>query len=101
MCDTDELRRSIIRREIDKQLHEQLAELQGDLMRGCGEKDSYEDIYSKMIINSIVISVKITATMIIEALFDTGVWEPRSDDDMRKDLFAVVNGGKSREREED
>lgn len=101
MDDTNELRRSVIQREIDKQLHEQLAELQGDLMRGCEEKDSYEDIYSKMIVNSVVISVKITATMIMEALFDTGVWEPRPDDEMRKGLFVVVDGGKSREREKD
>lgn len=95
MDDTNELRRSIIEREIDKQLFTQKDGLREAIMQGCKETDSYEEIYTKMIINSTMASVKITAMMIMEMLFDTGVWTPRSEDELRKNIFSVVNGKKN------
>lgn len=90
MDDARELRRAVISREVERQIDEQKEELQEAIFRGCTETDSAEKIYTKMVLNGIIISAKIIADMTVNMLIDYGLVLPTSEDEIRKSLFSVV-----------
>lgn len=87
----DDLIRKVIEQEVARQLNEQKEELQKSLLQGCGEKDTSEEIYTRMIVNSVYISVTLAADIAIGILLRGGV-QPRSEEELRRSLFAVCNG---------
>lgn len=88
----DSLKRTAIRQEVAKQLDMQREELIETLFQGCGEKDTPEKIYSRMIINGVYASVTLAAEMAIGILLESGEVTPRSDDELRRSIFSVCSG---------
>jgi len=88
----DSLKRTAIRQEVAKQLDMQREGLLETLFQGCGEKDTPEKIYSRMIINGVYASVTLAAEMAIGILLESGEVTPRSDDELRRSIFSVCSG---------
>lgn len=84
----NDLIRKVIEQEVARQLDEQKEELQEALFQGCGERDTPEEIYTKMIINGIYFSVTLAADMAIGILLRGGA-EPRSEEELRRQIFSV------------
>ena len=101
MDDTDELIKSVIEKEVDRQIAEQEKDLVEAITQGIKETDNLEMACAQMVRNGFVIAAKVCAVMAARMLFDAGVWEPKSDRELRKSLLTVVDGGKSRKRKED
>lgn len=101
MCDTEKLIKSVIEKEVDKQIAEQEEDLIADITQGIKETDSLEMACAQMVRNGFVIATKVCAVMAAKMLFDAGVWEPKPDNELVKSLLTVVDGGKSREQKED
>lgn len=87
---TDELIRAVIGQEVDRWFLGQEGWLMDNIFSGCKETDSTEKIYSMMVVNSIMTSVKIAADMTISFLIKAGISEPKSEDELRKRLMSVV-----------
>lgn len=87
---TSELIRTVIGQEIDRWFSEQGDWLNENILSGCDETDSYEKIYSRMVLNSIATSVKIAADIAITFLIKAGVSEPKSEEELRRLLMSVV-----------
>lgn len=87
---TSELIRSVIGQEIDRWFSEQGDWLKENILSGCDETDSYENIYSRMVLNSIATSVKLAADIAITFLIKAGVSEPKSEEELRRLLMLVV-----------
>ncbi|MDE5699159.1 MAG: hypothetical protein K2I96_17425 [Lachnospiraceae bacterium] len=64
--------------------------LKKGLLEGCTDEDSSEEVYSKMIINSMEIAANISAKIIMEILFTTGIMEPVEEEKLRKNVLSVI-----------
>lgn len=87
---TDELIRAVIGQEVDRWFSMNEGWLMDNIFSGCKKTDSAEKIYSMMVVNSIVTSVKIAADLAISFLIKAGISEPKSEDELRKRLMSVV-----------
>lgn len=85
-----ELITAVVYREVDRQIAGQEDKLMEDIMQGLEETDSLEQMCAKMIRNGIVISIKLAADMAIGILVESGISEPRSDDELRRKIMNVV-----------
>ena len=87
---TSELIRSVIGQEIDRWFSEQGDWLRENLLSGCDETDSFEKIYSRMVLNSIITSVKMAVDIAISFLIKAGISEPKNEEELRRLLMSVV-----------
>lgn len=67
-----------------------MKDIKNGILYGCEDKDSMEEIFSKMIINSMTISAEISAQIILEMLLSGGVIKPIDERLAREKLFSVV-----------
>lgn len=67
-----------------------VGEIKRRLLQGCDETDSAEEIYAKMIINSMEIAAEISAKIILEILIAAGMFESADERQLRRALFSVV-----------
>lgn len=88
----DDLKRMAIAQEIDRQIYEQREELQEAILRGCDDKDTLEETCTKMVMNGVCFSARLAAEMAIGILLESGLFTPRSDDELRKSIFSVCSG---------
>ena len=65
-------------------------QLKERLLEGCTRQDTKEEIYSRMIVNSMEIAANISAKIIMEILFTAGVMEPAAEEQLRKNVLTVV-----------
>lgn len=65
-------------------------QLEEGLLEGCTCEDTKEEIYSRMIINSMEIAANISAKIIMEILFANGVMKPAAEERLRKNVLTVV-----------
>ena len=87
---TSELIRSVIGQEIDRWFSEQGDWLMENILSGCDETDSFQNIYSRMVVNSIITSVKMAADIAISFLIKAGISEPKNEEELRRLLMSVV-----------
>ncbi len=90
MDDTEELRRTVIAHEIERQLASQTVELTEDICQGLDETDSLEVKCAKMVRNGIVISINIAADIAIGMLVNAGIVEPKSENELRRNIMSVI-----------
>lgn len=64
--------------------------LKEGLLEGCTDENTQEEIYAKMIINSMEIAAGISAKIILEILFTAGVMEPVEEEKLRKNVLSVI-----------
>lgn len=81
--------RAVIAREVAKQLDRQKEELHEALFRGCDYNDTFEKIFSTMVINSVYYSVTLAAEMAIGILLESGEFTPRSEEELRRCIFSL------------
>ncbi len=86
----DNLLKTVIEREVDRQLEGQKDKLEECIFRGCEESDSWEEVCAKMVLNGITVGTKLAAQMAIDILIGSGVCKPKTDDELRKELFLVA-----------
>lgn len=67
-----------------------MEEITRELTRGCTNEDTREEVFSKMIINSMEIAAGISAKVILEILLTAGVMEPADEDQLRKNVMSIV-----------
>ena len=91
----NDLMRVAIENEVRRQMDMQKEELHKALFRGCDNEDTFEEIFSKMVINSVYCSVTLAAEMAIGILLEGGA-VPRSEEELRRTLFSVC-GEKDRQ----
>ena len=60
------------------------------VMRGCEEKDSYHEIYAKMLINSMEISAEISTKVILEMLLKLGIVDEKDEREIMRNVLRVV-----------
>lgn len=65
-------------------------QLKEGLLEGCTDENTQEEIYAKMIINSMEIAAGISAKIILEILFTAGVMEPVEEEKLRKNVLSVI-----------
>ena len=77
----------------------QKKELTEGICQGLDETDSLEVKCAKMVRNGIVISINIAADIAIGLLIESGLCEPKSEDELRRSLFSIVgqNNGQTDE----
>lgn len=72
--------------------------LQEAVMRGCEDKDSYHNIYVKMLLNSMKISAEISVRIMVEILISLGMIGEKDEREIMKKMLSVVKwrdeGGK-------
>ncbi|WP_300788889.1 hypothetical protein [uncultured Acetatifactor sp.] len=90
MDDAKELRRTVIAREIERQLASKPVELMEDICQGLDEADSLEVKCAKMVRNGIVISINIAADLAIGMMVELGIAEPKSEDELRRSIMSVI-----------
>ncbi len=67
-----------------------MEELKSELLKGCTDKDSTEEIFAMMIINSMEIAAGISAKVILEILLTAGVVKPVEEEKLRRNFLSVV-----------
>lgn len=60
------------------------------LFHGCTNEDSRDEVYARMIINSMEIAAEISAKIVVEMLFTSGVFESVDERQLRKSLLSIV-----------
>lgn len=65
-------------------------EIREAILQGCAEEDRVENIYAKMIFNSMEIAAFISAKIIFKMLFDQGVLKPVEAEKLRRNMFSVM-----------
>lgn len=65
-------------------------EIEDAILLGCEKKDSTEEIFVKMLFNSMEIAAGISAKVILEILITAGVIEPVEETKLRKDILSVI-----------
>ena len=65
-------------------------QLKEGLLEGCTDENTQEEIYAKMIINSMEIAAGISAKIILEIVFTAGVMEPVEEEKLRKNVLSVI-----------
>lgn len=60
------------------------------ILRECTNEDTTEEVFSKMIINSMELAANISAKIILEILITAGVMEPVEEEKLRKDILSVI-----------
>lgn len=65
-------------------------QLKEGLLEGCTDENTQEEIYAKMIINSMEIAAGISAKIILEILLTNGMFEAADEKTIRRNLFSVV-----------
>lgn len=90
MDNVEELRRTVIAREVEKQVSSKMEELAKDICRGLDETDNLEEMCAKMVRNGIVISINIAADIAIGMLVEAGILELKSEDELRRSIMSVI-----------
>lgn len=67
-----------------------MKELKDGLLQGCTDKDSTEEIFAMMIINSMEIAAGVSAKIILEILLTAGVIEPVEEEKLRRNVLSVI-----------
>lgn len=65
-------------------------EIKRGLLQGCDKADSVEEVYARMIINSMEVAAEISAKIILEILLTAGVFEAADERQLKKLIFSVV-----------
>ena len=86
----NDLMRTAIAREVAKQLDRQKEELHKSLFQGCDYNDTFEKIFSQMVVNSVYYSVTLAAEIAIGILLEGGAVS-RSEDELRRSIFSVLD----------
>lgn len=60
------------------------------LLRDCEKTDSYDRIYTKMLVNSMEISADISTKIILEILISLGVIGENDEKQIRKKIMSVI-----------
>ena len=60
------------------------------LLSECANEDTIEEVFSKMIINSMELAANVSAKIILEILFTAGVMEPVEEEKLRKNVLSVI-----------
>lgn len=87
---TSELWRAAIGHEVDRQIASQEDQLMEDVMQGLDGTESLEETCAKIVRNGILISIKLAADMVLGILVEAGLGEPKSDDELRRQIMNVV-----------
>lgn len=66
-------------------------EIEDRLFQGCSEEDSRDEVYSRMILNSMIIAADISVKVIVEILLNSGVIAPMDEKRLRKMILSPVN----------
>ena len=85
----DDLMRTVIAREVAKQLDRQKEELHEALFQGCDYNDTFEKIFSRMVVNSVYCSVTLAAEIAVGILLESGELTPHSEKELRRRIFSV------------
>lgn len=85
----DALRATALEKEINRQLGEHLEEIRKDLLEGCTDTDSLEEVVSKMVLNAVILSVKMSAGLFFDVLINQGLIEP-DDEQSRRSILKPV-----------
>lgn len=64
--------------------------LKEELLKGCTHEDTTEEVFSKIIINSMEIAADVSAKIILEILFTAGLMEPAEEERLRKNVLSVI-----------
>ena len=86
----DDLRATALKNSIDKQLFEKQDALLEELFAGCKDTDSYEEIYSKMVVNAVRISTRLSVGLIMDMLIELELIKPADECDCRKSMWKIV-----------
>lgn len=86
----DRLRSAALTKAISEQLMEQREAFEEELLSGCKEDDTYEKIYSKMILNGVIMSTRLAVGIVLDALIDYGIVEPLDDDSVRRNIISFI-----------
>ena len=65
-------------------------EIENGILLGCEKKNSMEEIFVKMLFNSMEIAAGISAKVIFEILITAGVMEQVEEEKLRKDILSVI-----------
>ena len=65
-------------------------EITSALTRNCTNEDTREEVFSRMIFNSMEIAAGISAKVILEILLTAGVIKPVDEDQLRKNVLSIV-----------
>lgn len=60
------------------------------LFQGCTDENSRDEIYARMIINSMEIAVEISAKIVVEILFASGVFKAVDEKQLRRGILSIV-----------
>ena len=84
----------ILAKAINSIVEEQLSlnenMIKQNLLAETEETDSYESVVTKLVRNSLHISVNISAQIIIDMLINSNIIAPAPDEDLRRILLSVV-----------
>ncbi len=84
----------ILARAINSIVEEQLSlnedMIKQNLLAEIAETDNYELIMTKLVRNSLHLSVNISAQIIIDMLINSNIIAPAPDEDLRRILLSVV-----------
>ncbi len=61
-----------------------------ELLKGCTHEDTTEEVFSRMIVNSMEIAANVSAKIILEILFTGGLMEPAEEERLRKNVLSVI-----------
>lgn len=86
----DDLRATALKNSIDKQLFEKKDALLEELFAGCKDTDSYEKVYSNMVINAVRISTRLSVGLIMDMLIEFGLIKPADEAKIRRDILKLV-----------
>ncbi len=77
-------------RVVNKQFEQSRAAVNEALLSGLEESDSKDEIYVKMLRNSMVVSADVAVKLVLEILFSLNVLAEVDEKKMRKTLLSVV-----------
>ena len=94
ICERRQSMTDILAKAINSIVEEQLSlnenMIKQNLLAEMEETDSYELIMTKLVRNSLHISVNISAQIIIDMLINSNIIAPAPDEDLRRILLSVV-----------
>ena len=60
------------------------------MCRGCKEEDSRDEVFIRMIYNSMEVAACVSAQIIMEILVTAGVVKPADEEQLRRNVLSVV-----------
>ncbi len=86
----DDLRAAALQETINRCFMEKADVIEKEILEGCKDTDSLEKICSRMILNSIIISTRLSVGLVVDMLTELGLAEPADEDKLRRGILKVI-----------